>query len=140
MNDDKLRELWRQQSSESPAPISDEQLMANMKTKMHKFDRDIFWRDVSRTGSLRVYHLLVWGDIFHSYHTASARGLHRTGSQCDFYRARIGAGQTPKQTSGDFRARVSCRGKGESGSPESTPQVGFMVVHFAHLCRRRNFL
>jgi hypothetical protein len=46
MNDDKLRELWRQQGPEPVAPISDEKLLAKMKTKMHKFDRDIFWREV----------------------------------------------------------------------------------------------
>jgi Flp pilus assembly protein TadB len=46
MNDDKLRELWRQQRPESVPQIPNEELMATMKTKMHKFDRDIFWRDV----------------------------------------------------------------------------------------------
>jgi hypothetical protein len=71
MNDDKLRELW-QQSPEPVPQIPDEQLMINMKTKMHKFDRDIFWRDVRELVAC-VFIICWFGATYFTHITSLAR-------------------------------------------------------------------
>ena len=58
MNDLELKQLWQRQSLPSPPPASDREIIDQMKRKLRRFDRNIFWRDVREIAACLF--LIVW--------------------------------------------------------------------------------
>jgi hypothetical protein len=54
MNDEELKQLWRQQELAAPVAGPDTEIVARMKKKMRKFDKTIFWRDVRELAACAI--------------------------------------------------------------------------------------
>ncbi len=65
MNELDLKQLWQQQTLGFPSRVSNEELVRQMKRKMKRFDRTIFWRDVRETGACVVLIILSGRTLLH---------------------------------------------------------------------------
>jgi hypothetical protein len=60
MNDQELIQLWQKQDLQPVSQKSDTEITAQMKAKLRKFDRDIFWRDIRELAACGVQ-LCIFG-------------------------------------------------------------------------------
>ena len=72
MNDDELKRLWREQPLALPAELSGTAPLAELRKRMKRFDRTIWWRDLREVAACLVV-IAVFGIYFIWIPTALAR-------------------------------------------------------------------
>lgn len=73
MNDDDIKQLWKQQHFESKRAMPDEEQIAVMKTRMKRFDKTIRFRDYREIAACGFIVLFFGRDLFFGNNSAMSR-------------------------------------------------------------------
>jgi len=74
MNDQEMKALWQRQVLTAPAMVAEKDLVPQMKQKMKKFGRTLFWRDMREVIACLVVIRYFLPSVFGNFSTLSRAG------------------------------------------------------------------